>query len=60
MEWIERLNDAIHYIEEYLTGEMDYEQLARIAGCGREWNNTEAGRNHGQPACGSSGSKRLQ
>lgn len=43
MEWIERLNDAIHYIEEHLTGEMDYEQLARIAGCGREWNNTEAG-----------------
>ncbi len=27
MEWIERLNDAISYIEEHLTDDMDYEQL---------------------------------
>ena len=33
MEWIERLNDAIGYIEEHLTGEIDYEQLGRIACC---------------------------
>lgn len=33
MEWIERLNKAIGYIEENLTGEIDYEQLGRIACC---------------------------
>lgn len=33
MEWIERLNDAISYIEEHLTDEIDYEQLGRIACC---------------------------
>ena len=33
MEWIERLNDAISYIEEHLTEESDYEQLGRIACC---------------------------
>ncbi len=33
MEWIERLNDAISYIEEHLTEEIDYEQLAKIACC---------------------------
>lgn len=33
MEWIERLNDAISYIEENLTDTIDYEQLGRIAGC---------------------------
>lgn len=33
MEWIERLNDAIGYIEEHLTEEMDYEQLGQIACC---------------------------
>ena len=33
MEWIERLNDAIRYIEEHLTDEIDYEQLGRIAYC---------------------------
>ena len=33
MEWIERLNEAIKYIEEHLTDETDYEQLAKIAGC---------------------------
>lgn len=33
MEWIERLNRAIVYIEENLTAEIDYGQLARIACC---------------------------
>lgn len=33
MEWIERLNDAIGYIEEHLTEEIDYDQLGRIACC---------------------------
>lgn len=33
MEWIERLNDAIGYIEEHLTEEIDYGQLGRIACC---------------------------
>ena len=33
MEWIERLNDAIGYIEEHLTDEMDYGQLGQIACC---------------------------
>lgn len=33
MEWIERLNEAIGYIEEHLTGEIDMEQLGRIACC---------------------------
>lgn len=33
MEWIERLNKAIEYIEEHLTTEMDYEQLGCIACC---------------------------
>ncbi len=33
MEWIERLNEAIGYIEEHLTGEIDPEQLGRIACC---------------------------
>lgn len=33
MEWIERLNDAIGYIEEHLTEEMDYERLGQIACC---------------------------
>ena len=31
MEWIERLNDAIGYIEEHLTEEIDMNQLGRIA-----------------------------
>lgn len=33
MEWIERLNEAIGYIEEHLTDEVDYEQLGQIACC---------------------------
>ena len=33
MEWIQRLNEAIGYIEENLAGEIDYEQLGRIACC---------------------------
>lgn len=33
MEWIDRLNEAISYIEEHLTDEIDYEQLGRIACC---------------------------
>ena len=31
MEWVERLNQSMNYIEEHLTGEIDYEQLGRIA-----------------------------
>lgn len=27
MDWIERLNEAIRYIEENLTGEIEYEKL---------------------------------
>ncbi len=33
MEWIERLNEAIGYIEEHLTDEIDMGQLGRIACC---------------------------
>jgi len=33
MEWIERLNNAIGYIEEHLTDQIDYGQLGRIACC---------------------------
>lgn len=33
MEWIERLNHAINYMEEHLTEQVDYEELGRIAGC---------------------------
>lgn len=33
MEWVDRLNQSMNYIEEHLTGEIDYEQLARIACC---------------------------
>lgn len=33
MEWIERLNKAISYIEDNLTDKIDYEELGRIACC---------------------------
>lgn len=33
MEWIERLNKAINYIEEHITEEIDYEQIAKVACC---------------------------
>jgi len=33
MEWIERLNEAMHYIEEHLKEDVDYEQLGKIACC---------------------------
>lgn len=33
MDWIERLNDAISYIEKHLTDEIDYEKLGQIACC---------------------------
>ncbi len=33
MEWLERLNQAMSYIEENLAGEIDYDHLARIACC---------------------------
>lgn len=33
MEWIDRLNSAISYMEDNLTGEIEYEQLGRIACC---------------------------
>ena len=33
MEWVERLNSSIKYIEEHLTDEIDYDKLARTAGC---------------------------
>ncbi|AFA50035.1 AraC family transcriptional regulator [Acetobacterium woodii] len=33
MEWIERLNNAINYLEEHLTEEIDYDQTAAIACC---------------------------
>ena len=33
MEWIERLNKTLSYIEEHLTEEIRYDELARIACC---------------------------
>ena len=33
MEWIDRLNEAINYMEEHLTEEIDYEQVSKIACC---------------------------
>jgi len=33
MDWLTRMNAAIAYVEENLTGEIDYETMARIACC---------------------------
>lgn len=33
MEWIERLNAAVNYLEERLSEELEYEQIARVACC---------------------------
>ena len=33
MEWVDRLNESIAYIEEHLSEEIDYAQLGRIACC---------------------------
>lgn len=33
MEWLERFNEAIHYIEDNLTGTIDYAYAAKIACC---------------------------
>ncbi len=33
MEWVERLNQSMNYIEKHLTDGIDYEQLGRIACC---------------------------
>lgn len=33
MDWIKRLNNAIDYIEEHLTEEIDFESVARVALC---------------------------
>ena len=31
MDWIDRLNEAVRYIEDNLTGEIEYEKLGQIA-----------------------------
>lgn len=33
MEWIERLNKSINYIEEHLTEDISFEQIAKVAYC---------------------------
>lgn len=33
MEWVDRLNESLRYIEEHLADEIDYEQLGKIACC---------------------------
>ena len=33
MEWIDRFNQAIDYIEEHLITEINYEELAKITNC---------------------------
>lgn len=33
MEWIERLNQAVNYIEEHLTEDVNYEEAAHVACC---------------------------
>lgn len=33
LDWMERLNHAIEYVEQHLTEDPDYEKMAEIAGC---------------------------
>ncbi len=33
MEWIEHMNNAINYIEEHLTTELDYQKLGKVSCC---------------------------
>ena len=33
MEWMQRLNQSIEYIEEHITEELDYERVAQVVGC---------------------------
>ena len=33
MEWIERLNSAINYIEEHLTDKIDFDEISKITLC---------------------------
>ncbi len=33
MEWLEKLNEALGYIEANLDGEIEYEKAAKIACC---------------------------
>lgn len=33
MEWLERMNAAVQYLEEHMLEAVDYEKLGRIAGC---------------------------
>ena len=33
MEWIEKLNEVINYLEEHIAEEIDYEQVSKIACC---------------------------
>jgi AraC family transcriptional regulator len=33
MDWLERMNEAITYIEDHLTGEIDFDKVARTACC---------------------------
>ncbi|OYP24566.1 AraC family transcriptional regulator, partial [Lachnotalea glycerini] len=33
MEWIERLNEAIHYMEEHMCDTIDMNEVGKIAGC---------------------------
>lgn len=37
MEWIERMNQAVNYIEEHITEELDYAQIAKVA-CSSTYN----------------------
>ena len=33
MDWINRFNSAINYMEEHMKGDIDMEKVGRIAGC---------------------------